>query len=162
MSSTSIFGDPANSQLAGITSALEQAKKTTGKPTLVNIRTIIGLGSQKQNTGSVHGAALGPEDVRYVKQQLGFNPDEKFVASEVIYDYFKNVPAEGAKLEAEYNEMMGRYAKQYPEEHKELTRRLDGKLRLGKGFADKRTVAAGCDPDAKGEWVGGAGARAQG
>lgn len=116
-------------QLTGILAALEKAKTTKGKPTLVNIRTIIGLGSKNQNTGAVHGAALGVEDVAYVKTQLGFSPDDKFVCSQKVYDYFNDIGPRGAKLESEWNDLLSKYADAHPTEHDEFQRRLAGKLR---------------------------------
>jgi len=107
---------------------LDQAKTIKGKPILVNIRTIIGLGSKNQDSGSVHGAALGDDDVTYVKTQLGFNPDEKFVIPSKVYDYFAECKPQGAKLEAEWNEMFEKYKAEYPKEGKELERRIEGKL----------------------------------
>ena len=98
---------------------------------MVNIRTIIGIGSSKQNTGPVHGAALGEDDVAYVKTQLGFNPDEKFVIPPKVYDYFNECQPKGAKLEHDWNEMMTKYRKTYPGDAKELQRRIEGKLRYG-------------------------------
>ena len=100
----------------------------TSKPTFVNIRTIIGLGSKNASTGAVHGAALGEDDVVYVKTQLGFNPDAKFVIPPKVYEYFAECKTKGAKLESEWNEMFIRYKSAYPTEAKELERRLSGKL----------------------------------
>ena len=115
-------------ELARILEALDQAKLIKGKPVLVNIRTIIGLGSRNQNQGSVHGAALGEDDVVYVKTQLGFNPDAKFVIPPEVYDYFAECKPKGEKLEQEWNGMMERYHKEYPKEGAELGRRLKGQF----------------------------------
>jgi dihydroxyacetone synthase len=100
----------------------------TGKPVLVNIRTVIGHSSKKQNTGAVHGAALGDEDVRYVKEALGFNPEEKFVVPPKVYDYFEECKPKGAAAEAEWNKTLEQYAQKYPAEHKQLQMRLAGKF----------------------------------
>lgn len=72
-------------QLAAVIAALSAAKNTTGKPTFVHIRTIIGFGSRKANTGPAHGVALGDEEVAYVKQLFGFNPAEKLAISSQVY-----------------------------------------------------------------------------
>lgn len=61
------------------------AKSLTGKPTFVHVRTIIGFGSRKANTGPAHGQALGVEEVEYVKQLFGFDPKEKFVLDAKVY-----------------------------------------------------------------------------
>lgn len=100
----------------------------TGKPTFLNIRTVIGHSSQKQNTGAAHGAALGEEDVAYVKKALGFNPEEKFVVPEKVYDYFNECKGKGNAAEAEWNKTMGLYAQRFPAEFKELQMRLAGKF----------------------------------
>jgi dihydroxyacetone synthase len=110
---------------------MDEAKQVKGKPTMINIRTIIGLGSKNQNTGAVHGAALGDDDVAYVKTQLGFHPDEKFVVPKETYDYFAETKTRGAKLESEWNDLLAKYTEKYPKEAKELQRRREGKLREG-------------------------------
>lgn len=89
------------------------------------------MGSRKQNTGPVHGAALGEADVAYVKAQLGFNPDDKYVVPDEVYRYFKDCRPSGEKLEADWSAMMSRYKEAYPKEAAELNRRLAGKLREG-------------------------------
>lgn len=110
---------------------MDEAKSIKGKPTMINIRTVIGIGSKNQNTGAVHGAALGDDDVAYVKTQLGFHPDEKFVVPKEAYKYFEECTPRGAKLEQEWNDLLAKYTEKYPNEAKELQRRMDGRLREG-------------------------------
>ncbi|KAL1742395.1 Transketolase, thiamine diphosphate binding domain-containing protein [Schizophyllum fasciatum] len=114
--------------LTAIIRALEEAKATTGKPTFVHIRTIIGFGSRKQNTGAAHGAALGDDEVSYVKQLFGFDPAQRFVIPDEVYEYFRPVVQRGADDEAAWNTMFARYAQEYPAEHAELQQRLTGQL----------------------------------
>jgi transketolase len=66
--------------------AIEQAKSVTDKPSLITLRTIIGWPSpKKQNTGKIHGSALGAEELAGLKVALGFDPEKTFdVAPEVI------------------------------------------------------------------------------
>lgn len=45
-----------NDDYAGIAAAIEEAKKNTNQPTIINLKTIIGFGSKLQGTGGVHGA----------------------------------------------------------------------------------------------------------
>lgn len=56
-----------------------------GKPTFVHVRTTIGFGSQRANTGFVHGSALGDDDVAHVKKTFGFDPTKKFHIPEEVY-----------------------------------------------------------------------------
>lgn len=69
----------------GIVTAFEEAKRVKGKPVFVHIKTVIGFGSKNQNTGPVHGAALGDEDVKHVKEVFGFDPNAKFVVGDEVY-----------------------------------------------------------------------------
>ncbi len=67
-------------------SAIEKAKSVTDKPSLITLRTIIGWPSPtKQNSGKIHGSALGAEELAGLKVALGFDPEKAFdVAPEVI------------------------------------------------------------------------------
>src|SRR5699024_6201734 len=49
--------------LAAISKAIDKAQAETDKPTLIEVKTVIGLGSPKQGTSAVHGAPLGEEGV---------------------------------------------------------------------------------------------------
>lgn len=66
--------------------AIQAAKAVTDKPSLIRLRTIIGWPSpKKQNTGKIHGSALGAEELAGLKAALGFDPEKAFeVAPEVI------------------------------------------------------------------------------
>ena len=66
--------------------AIQKAKSVTDQPSLIRLRTIIGWPSpKKQNTGKIHGSALGAEELAGLKSVLGFDPEKTFeVAPEVI------------------------------------------------------------------------------
>ncbi|MDO4528036.1 MAG: transketolase family protein, partial [bacterium] len=82
-----------------IEKALKKATKSTDKPVLVIAHTIIGWGSpNKANTASCHGAPLGADEVRLVKQALGFNPDESFVVPERVREIFNERNAKMKRL----------------------------------------------------------------
>ena len=115
-------------KLAAITAALDEAKRIKGKPVCVNIRTIIGIGSQRQNTGAVHGQALGDTDVVHVKKSLGFDPEAKFVVSEDVYDYFKECKSRGAELEKEWEDILGKYSEKHSDLARDFDRRMKGQL----------------------------------
>ena len=72
--------------LPALYASIGQAKAETGKPTLIILKTIIGWPSPgKQNTGGIHGSALGAEELAGLKLELGFDPEQHFfVAPEVI------------------------------------------------------------------------------
>ena len=66
--------------------AIQAAKAATDKPSLIRLRTIIGWPSPtKQNSGKIHGAKLGAEELAGLKVALGFDPEQNFeVAPEVL------------------------------------------------------------------------------
>ncbi|WVF71758.1 transketolase [Kwoniella sp. CBS 6097] len=115
-----------SNDLAAILEGFDKAKQLKGKPVLVNIRTVIGYSSRKANTGPAHGQALGDDEVAYVKAQLGFNPEEKFVIPDKVYEYFSETKTKGAKAEKEWNAVFEQYKTKYPEQYTELTRRMKG------------------------------------
>ena len=75
-----------NEDIAELYAAIEKAKAETNKPSLITLRTIIGWPSpKKQNTGKIHGSALGAEELAGLKTALGFDPEKSFdVLPEVI------------------------------------------------------------------------------
>jgi transketolase len=69
-------------------SAIQKAKAETDKPSLITIRTIIGWPApNKQNTGKVHGSALGAEELAGLKSVLGFDPTKNFQVSDAVISY---------------------------------------------------------------------------
>lgn len=72
--------------VAELYAAIERAKKVSDKPSLITLRTIIGWPSpKKQNSGKIHGSALGADELAALKNVLGFNPEKTFeVAPDVI------------------------------------------------------------------------------
>ena len=69
-------------------SAIQHAKAETDRPSLITIRTIIGWPAPtKQNTGKVHGSALGAEELAGLKSVLGFDPAKNFEVAERVISY---------------------------------------------------------------------------
>ncbi len=59
--------------------AVEAAKAETSKPSLIVLKTIIGWPSPtKQNSGKIHGSALGADELKGLKEVLGFDPEKTF------------------------------------------------------------------------------------
>ncbi len=113
-----------STDVAAIVDALDRAKNLrNGKPTCVQIKTIIGYGSTKQDTNPVHGAALGDEDVKHVKRTFGYDQDQSFHLSQSTYDTFATSKAKGAQLQAKWNSTFDEYRKAYPELAKQFEQR---------------------------------------
>ncbi|MDO5747536.1 MAG: transketolase [Actinomycetaceae bacterium] len=76
-------GSEYSEDVQALDDALNTAKDVTDKPSIIALRTIIGWPSpSKQNTGGIHGAKLGEEELRGLKVALGVNPDTMFDVDE--------------------------------------------------------------------------------
>jgi dihydroxyacetone synthase len=112
----------------GLVKALLKAKASTEKPTFVNIRTVIGVGSKVAGDAKAHGAAFSPEGVKAVKQAFGMNPDEHFVVSDDVYNFFRDIKTRGDSLEEDWNSLVSSYGKEYPELYEEFLKRVEGRF----------------------------------
>lgn len=123
--------EDGSNDLVAVVAALDQAKKNKGKPTFVNVRTIIGIGSVNQGKGKVHGQALGDDDIAQIKSNLGLDPAVKFAVPDQVYDYFSECKSNGAELESKWDDLVRRYAQDHPDLAKDLQRRIEGRLKEG-------------------------------
>jgi transketolase len=106
--------------------AIKAAQAVTDKPTMIKVRTMIGVGAPNAGSHSVHGAPLG-KNMEATKVALGKDPASSFDVADDVYAQYDNKEA-GAKLVADWNGQMAKYAEAYPAEHAELTRRINGEL----------------------------------
>ena len=110
-----------------ILEAIEKAK-TNKKPTLIEIKTIIGIGSKNQGTNKVHGAPIGAEDFEAVKKFYEWDAED-FVISDDIYQTFKDgIMARGQKANEEWDALLKEYEEKYPEDYKELMAGINREL----------------------------------
>ena len=113
--------------VAAIGAAIEAAKKVTDKPSLICCKTIIGKGSpNKSGTHDCHGAALGDDEVALVRKEINW-PHDPFVIPKDVYAGW-DATAKGAAVESAWDEKFAAYAKAFPAEAKEFTRRMAGDL----------------------------------
>mmetsp|Transcript_9517 Transcript_9517/g.28759 ORF Transcript_9517/g.28759 Transcript_9517/m.28759 type:complete len:724 (+) Transcript_9517:100-2271(+) len=104
-----------NTDLQAIEDAIKEAKSVTDKPSLLKVTTIIGYGSpNKSDSYSIHGAALGPEEVQATRDYLGWEYDQ-FVIPEDVQKHCDRKTDDGAKIEKEWNENFAKYKEKYPE-----------------------------------------------
>jgi transketolase len=107
--------------------AIETAKANTTQPSLIVLKTIIGWPSPtKQNTGKIHGSAMGADEVAGLKRALGFDPDKSFdVASDVI-EHTRGAIARGEAAKAAWQPAFDAWAAANPERKKLLDRLVTG------------------------------------
>lgn len=112
----------------GLVKALLTAKASVDKPTFINVRTIIGVGSKVAGDAKAHGAAYGVEDVKSIKKAFGMDPEEHFVLADEVYSFFADVKTRGEKLEEKWDNLVAGYAKEHPALHKEFVNRVEGRF----------------------------------
>ena len=118
--------------LKALRKAIKKAKKETGRPSLIKVRSIIGYGSpHKQNTAAAHGSPLGKDEVRLVKENFGFDPDKNFIVSDEVLDFYRKAGKKSGKNEEDWNELYKNYKERYPDLAKEYEDIAVGKLPEG-------------------------------
>ncbi|WP_374955211.1 transketolase [Arthrobacter sp. MYb51] len=96
--------------------ALLEAKAETSKPSIISLRTIIGYPApKKQNTGKIHGSALGAEEVAAVKTVLGFDPAKSFDVDEEVLAHARKVLDRGAVARGQWDEAFSAWQSANPE-----------------------------------------------
>jgi transketolase len=134
---------------AAIEDAIQQAKQSSNKPTLIQCKTIIGKGApNKQGTHDVHGAALGHEELAAARKHMGWN-HEPFVIPEDVYEGW-SAKVKGEGLEKLWSNKFAEYEIAFPAEAAEFKRRVAGELPANWAEHVKAAIAA---VDAKGETV---------
>ncbi|MGG3842005.1 transketolase [Anoxybacillus kestanbolensis] len=116
-----------------IAQAIAEAQKDLERPTLIEVKTIIGYGSpNKAGTADVHGAPLGRDEIKLTKEAYKWTFEEDFYVPNEVYAHFEKVVKEaGEKKEAEWNALFAEYEKAYPDLAKQLRMAIDGKLPEG-------------------------------
>jgi transketolase len=109
--------------------AIEAAKAETSKPSLIILKTIIGWPSpKKQNTGKIHGSALGADELKGLKEVLGFDPEKSFQVDDDVIEHTRGAIARGAELRAEWQKGFDAWAEANPERKALLDRLEAGEL----------------------------------
>jgi transketolase len=108
--------------LGTLRAAIKTFHETTDRPTLIIVKSVIAYGApNKHNTHGAHGAPLGDEEVKLTKEAYGWPADQKFlVPDEVLANFRANIGARGKQTREKWESLRGEYAKQFPEQAKEL------------------------------------------
>jgi len=118
--------------VAELNDAIEAAKGVTDKPSLIILKTIIGWPSpKKQNSGKIHGSALGAEELAGVKSVLGFDPEKTFDVAPEVIAHTRLAIERGQAQHAEWNEQLEAWATANPDKKVLLDRILTGDLPEG-------------------------------
>ena len=122
---------PDGNDLVALEDAILAAKAETTRPSLINVRTIIGYGSPKAGTNKVHGEALGVEAVKATKKNLGWPEDKTFYVPDEARANWDKAKLRGKDFKAAWEAEFAEYAKAYPEPAAEFKRVISAKLADG-------------------------------
>ncbi len=100
---------------AEILKLTEKAKKCKDKPSLIILKSVIGKSAPNEGSADTHGAALGVENVKKAKENLGIPADQDFYVVPEAYEYFESKKAAFAKAEEDWNKEFEAWAKENPE-----------------------------------------------
>ncbi len=111
-----------------INAAIEAAKAETTKPSIIEVKTVIGYGSKLQGTNAVHGAPLGDEDATHAKSIYEW-AHEAFTVPQEVYDHFnETINTRGKAANKAWDDLLAAYAVEYPELAKEFEAAMNNEL----------------------------------
>jgi transketolase len=114
--------------VAAIDQAIEVAKNVTDRPSFIAVRTHIGYGSPRQDNFLAHGEALGPENVRKSKEELGWPLEPDFYVPDDVLAFYRQVGEKGAELESRWRETYDVWKRENPQLAASLERALRQEL----------------------------------
>ncbi|MDQ1177659.1 transketolase [Microbacterium sp. 20-116] len=121
--------------VAELHAAIERAQGETSKPSLIILKTIIGWPSPgKQNSGKIHGSALGADELKATKEVLGFDPEQHFAVDDDVIAHTRKLVERGEAEKAAWQQKFDAWAEAHPE-RKQLWDRLQAR-ELPEGIAD--------------------------
>jgi transketolase len=125
---TQLIGIDKGNDVATIDQAIAVAKNVTDRPSFIAVRTHIGYGSPRQDNYLAHGEALGPENVRKSKEELGWPLEPDFYVPDDVLKFFRETGAKGEELEARWKATFDAWKTANPDLGSQLERALRGDL----------------------------------
>jgi transketolase len=117
---------------AAIAAALAAARAETTRPSLICAKTVIGWGApNKQGSASMHGEAMGNEEIAATRVHLGWTAPPFDIPADIRAAW--DMREKGARVEAEWRTRFAAYKNEFPALAAELERRMAGDLPSGFG-----------------------------
>lgn len=134
---------------AAISKAIKRAHKNVDKPTLIEVKTVIGYGSPLAGLCDSHGAPLGEEKTAALRKTLGWDY-APFEVPEEAYQTMDVVNKRGKRAYSKWKKLVKAYTEQYPEEAKQFDNAVKGIYNLdftldfpvGHSDATRNTIGA--------------------
>lgn len=101
--------------LEEIGAAIEAAKADLTRPSMITVKTKIGYGSPREGMASAHGEPLGVDNVKSLREKLGWVNETAFEVPEEIYENYKAIASKNAQVEDKWNKLFDDYCMKHPE-----------------------------------------------
>ncbi|WP_210994110.1 transketolase [Acholeplasma granularum] len=116
--------------LVSINRAINRAQKVVDKPTIIEVKTIIGRGTSIQGTSKVHGAAIGDNERKILAENLSYNY-QPFEVDQKVYEHFKNkVYNRGRRTFNKWQKSLESYKNAYPNDYELFNQFVEGKVSI--------------------------------
>lgn len=116
-------------EVDAVNAAIEKAKQSEGKPTLIEVKTVIGFGSpNKSGKSDSHGAPLGADETVLTKTAYGWEHEPFQIPEEVYAIYKEAAEKQGVQPEAEWNAKFESYKAEYAEFAEQFIKAMNNEL----------------------------------
>ncbi len=117
-------------KIEDLSEKITQAKQSADKPTLIEIKTVIGYGApNKSGKADAHGSPLGEAEMKLAKDYYEWTFEEDFSVPEEVYETFNKATEElGGNAEKAWNELFSKYESAHPELAQQLQKAINGEL----------------------------------
>jgi len=116
--------DDITGSLDALKKAVAVAQEMKDKPSIIKVKTMIGYGSKKEGSHTVHGAPLGGEDMAQVKSKFGFDPNKHFIIDEDVQSFYKSAVEKSEKKCKDWEGLYQEYKEKFPAKAEEIERRF--------------------------------------
>ena len=113
-----------------IDAAITKAKANESQPTIIEIKTVIGFGAPNCGESAVHGAPLGEDNTKILRQNLEYTYEPFEVDKRVYEDFNKNVIERGDSIESKWSIKLQDYSKKYAEDYQLLMKFIDNDFQI--------------------------------
>lgn len=121
--------DSYREDVDGLSAAIGRAQSELDKPSLIIVKTVIGWPSpHKMNTGAIHGAAIGAEEIAETKKILGFDPDAHFQVDDEVIAHTRSVAERSAATRTTWEESFAAWSAREPERFALFERLMAGEM----------------------------------
>ena len=124
--------------LDSIEDAIEEARSTLNKPSLIVCDTLIGYGSpNRAGTAKAHGEPFPEEEIKATKKNLGLPADKSFFVPDEVKSFLSTIIDSGKKSENQWNKLFASYSLENPKLAKAFNNCISKKFKSGWGNISK-------------------------